>query len=250
MVAYADLLTGVSTEYKYDVFGRRIEKHVDPLSSNVTRYIYDGWKIIEERNGSNAVQASYTYGNYIDEVLTMNRNGNTFFYHGDDLFNVHDLTDQSGASVESYDYGDYGEPRFYDSALNPIAGSLVSNVRLFNGREFDSESGFLAYRTRYLDPKGGRFTTRDTIGIWGDRGNHGNAFAYAGNNPHTFVDPYGEFLTFILPAFFRATVQAIVYVSGSVYAVGIWETSARPLVSKIIHDAQEWGLGDVLNLIT
>jgi RHS repeat-associated protein len=45
------------------------------------------------------------------------------------------------------------------------------------------------YRTRYLDPKVGRFTTRDTIGIWGDPANLGNGYAYVGNNPWSETDP-------------------------------------------------------------
>lgn len=42
-----------------------------------------------------------------------------------------------------------------------------------------------------MDPSVGRFTTRDTIGIWGDPSNLGNSYTYVGNNPQTFVDPFG-----------------------------------------------------------
>lgn len=48
--------------------------------------------------------------------------------------------------------------------------------------------GWNYYRTRYMDPKAGRFTTRDTIGIWGDPAEMGNGFSYVGNNPATYVD--------------------------------------------------------------
>jgi len=44
----------------------------------------------------------------------------------------------------------------------------------------------------------GRFLSRDPIGPWGDAGNFGNAYAYAGNNPNTHVDPNGEFWDTIL----------------------------------------------------
>jgi len=37
----------------------------------------------------------------------------------------------------------------------------------------------------------GRFLSRDPIGIWGDAGNYGNGYGYAGNNPCMFVDPSG-----------------------------------------------------------
>ena len=38
----------------------------------------------------------------------------------------------------------------------------------------------------------GRFTTRDTIGIWGDDDNLGNGYAYVGNNSASAMDPGGE----------------------------------------------------------
>ncbi len=67
----------------------------------------------------------------------------------------------------------------------------IGNPYLFNGRRYDPETGWYYYRTRYLDPAAGRFTTRDTIGIWGDAGNLGNGYTYVGNNPLTALDPYG-----------------------------------------------------------
>ena len=69
--------------------------------------------------------------------------------------------------------------------------SSIGNPYLFTGRSYDAETGLYWYRTRYLDPVAGRFTSRDTIGPWGDPAELGNAYAYVGNNPWTWVDPYG-----------------------------------------------------------
>ncbi|MFO0974206.1 MAG: RHS repeat-associated core domain-containing protein [Phycisphaerae bacterium] len=69
--------------------------------------------------------------------------------------------------------------------------SAIGNPYLFTGREYDPETGWYNFRTRYLDPRAGRFTTRDVIGLWGDAGNLGNAYAYVGNNPATYSDPFG-----------------------------------------------------------
>ena len=74
----------------------------------------------------------------------------------------------------------------------PIAATAMGNPLLFTGRRFDPESGRYFFRTRYLDPVVGRFTIRDTIGIWGDPINLGNGYAYVGNNPWTALDPTGE----------------------------------------------------------
>lgn len=38
--------------------------------------------------GSPALAASYVYGRYVDEVLTMRRGGNDYYHHGDDMHNV------------------------------------------------------------------------------------------------------------------------------------------------------------------
>jgi len=43
-----------------------------------------------------------------------------------------------------------------------------------------------------LDHRAGRFSTRDTIGAWGDLSNTGNGYAYVGNNPPTGIDPTGR----------------------------------------------------------
>ena len=95
--------------YEYDALGRRIEKRT---ADGATRYIHDGARVAEEWSipdgGSPALAASYVYGLYVDEVLTMRRGGNDYYYHGDDMHNVVKLTDADGEVVEAYDYADYG----------------------------------------------------------------------------------------------------------------------------------------------
>jgi hypothetical protein len=42
-----------------------------------------------------------------------------------------------------------------------------------------------------MDPNAGRFTTRDTIGIWGDPAEFGNGYSFVGNSPLSWLDPLG-----------------------------------------------------------
>jgi RHS repeat-associated protein len=168
-----------TTDYKYDALGRRIAKITD---GNEIQYLHYGSRVIEEQDNTGTTLATYVYGNYIDEVLNMQRAGNNYYYYTDDMFNVMSLTNSSGSVVETYDYDDFG---------NPTNTSSIGNPYLFNGRRYDQESGFYYYRTRYQDPTIGRFTTRDTIGIWGDASNLGNGYTYVGNNPWSYVDPWG-----------------------------------------------------------
>jgi YD repeat-containing protein len=100
-------------QYAYDALGRRVQKVADPdvISAPVTTFYYhDDARIIEEQDSVGATLATYTYGNYVDEVLTMDRGGATLYYHPNTLWSVHALTDAAGLPVERYAYGHIQEP--------------------------------------------------------------------------------------------------------------------------------------------
>ena len=118
----------------------------------MTKYVYDGDQIIEERNSSNQLVASYVYGVGIDETLTMTRNSQTYYYFYDGLGSVTDITDASGAVVESYQYDPYG---------TPSVTSTIGNPFLFTGRQYDPETGLYYYRARHYNAGIGRFLQRD-----------------------------------------------------------------------------------------
>ncbi|UCE48810.1 MAG: RHS repeat-associated core domain-containing protein [Phycisphaerales bacterium] len=182
-------------QYWYDALGRRIRKLVEGVS---TVYIYTtDWQVIEEYKDQ-ALTATYTYGNYIDEVLTMERGEQTFYYHQNAIWSVIAVTDNGGDVVELYAYDPYGNPHIADRFGVPVTPdpedtpqSTIGNPYLFTGRRHDNEDNLYHYRSRYLDPMIGRFLTPDSIGIWGDPYNLGNGFSYAGNNPLSLVDSSG-----------------------------------------------------------
>lgn len=64
---------------------------------------------------------------------------------------------------------------------------------LYAGRRLDAFSDNYNNRNRYMNPKYGRFTSRDPIGFAGDL----NLYRYAENNPVSYTDPFG------LLAFYR-----------------------------------------------
>jgi RHS repeat-associated protein len=191
MVTYVDALGGTAAAYGYDALGRRIWKHVDDGSPETTFFFFAGPHVIEERDGSGLTTSTFVYGSGIDEVLSMRRGGQDYYYHTDDLGSVRFVTDASGVPVEYYGYEDYGESAVLDAAGSPLPGSAVGNPYRYTGRRLDTESGLSYYRTRYLDHRAGRFTTRDSVGIWTDGYNLGNGYTYAASNPHTMVDPMG-----------------------------------------------------------
>jgi len=127
--------TGVNVEYKYDALGRRIVKIVkDPNSETETRYVHEGYQVIEERNGNDDLQYRYTYGNGIDERLEMEKNidGNfkTFFLLHDNIGNVIGLTNDRGHLIERYTYTPFGEVTYFNSENSPE----VDNVRIEDGK--------------------------------------------------------------------------------------------------------------------
>ena len=184
---------GGTHTYGYDAFGRRI-------LADGGQFFSDRDDTIEQRTVAGAPKSIYVFGDRIDEILmgVQDVDGNNtpdrVAYHADDMGNVMAVTNGLGTVLESYDYDNYGKPKFFNAAGSPIALSAIGNALLFNGHRYDSETGLYDYRTRYLDPRAGRFTSRDSIGTWRDDGNLGNGNAYAGNNPWSATDPMGTSL--------------------------------------------------------
>jgi len=174
-----------SASYTYDPFNRRVSKTVDGVT---TYYVYDGDEVIAEYDVGGLLTAEYTYADSIDEVLTMDRNGNTYYYHYDGLGSVTDVTDAAGAVQESYKYNPYGQPSIFDSLGSPIISSAIGNRYMFTGREWDSESEIYYYRARMYDPALGRFLQRDPLGYVDSL----NLYSYTRNNPVNWLDPTGE----------------------------------------------------------
>jgi RHS repeat-associated protein len=190
LVSYVDA-SGLRTTYRYDALGRRIAKTTHSVPAQTNRFVFKGQREIEEQDGSGATQASYVYGHYVDDLLTMRRAGVDFFYHSDNQYSVVAVTGVDGTVVERYHYGDFGLPTVLDADGAAQAASAIANPYLFTGRRFDTESGLYFYRTRHLDPRVGRFISRDPLGLWTDSVNLGNAYAYVGNNPGSRSDSMG-----------------------------------------------------------
>jgi RHS repeat-associated protein len=182
-------------QYTYDALGRRVIALTSPAGSPATNVMfYDGSRIIEEQDADGTTLATYTYGNYVDEVLTMDRGGKAYYYHPNALFSVEALTDSTGTPAERYSYDAYGGPTVMDGSYNPLplnawgtAHTAISNSFLFTGRQLDEESGLYFYRARYYAPGKGRFLQRDPLGPVDSM----NLYEYVRSNPLRNVDPSG-----------------------------------------------------------
>ena len=169
--------TGGTVNFKYDPFGRRIEK-IAP-TSGTTVYAYDGANATEELGAGGNLLAHYTQGTGFDEPLAMTGIAGAYFYHADGLGSITSMTDSTGNVAASYVYDSFGK-------LTASTGTIMNPFQ-YSGREYDPETGLYYYRARYFDPAMGRFISEDPIGYHGGI----NFYGYVGNDPANFVDPTG-----------------------------------------------------------
>jgi len=172
-----------AVSYTYDAIGRRLTRTHD---GETTRYVYSGWQVIEERDGTGTLQAAYTWANGIDHPVSMVKDGNTYYYQQDVLGNVTALTDSSGNIVERYEYDAFGAPTIYDSEGEELDEPM--QPYLFTAREYDATTGLYDYRTRSYSPELGRFLQPDTIDF---AGGDLNLYRYVSNRPTKHIDPLG-----------------------------------------------------------
>lgn len=157
--------------------------------------MYDGDNIVEELNGTGAVQERYTYGPGTDEPLVGQRQPKIFFYEADGLGSVTSLTDPTGALAATYTYDSFG-------FLTNSTGSATNWFR-YTGRQFDSDTALYYYRARYYDAMSGRFLSEDPTEFTGGF----NFYAYTANNPLRYKDPSGMGLTSVDAAMEQAIAR-------------------------------------------
>ncbi|HEV2147520.1 MAG TPA: RHS repeat-associated core domain-containing protein [Longimicrobiaceae bacterium] len=142
-------------------------------------YVYDGQQAVLELDGAGAVRAWYAFYPGVNRPYLMERGGERYYYLTEVPGHVAGLIDSTGALVNQYRYSPFGEAE--------VVREQVQNPLRFTAREYDAETGLYYYRARYYDPALARFISEDPIGLEGGI----NPYAYAGNDPVNFTDPFG-----------------------------------------------------------
>ena len=169
--------------YAYDALNRRITK---TINGSTLKYTYSGAAQIEERNNSNILLNRTVFTNFLSPVLN-EKNGNSYYYHPNELGSVEAISNSNGRLIESYRYDVYGKHSIYDSLNNPLSSSIAGNRFGFTGQEYDSASGSYRFFFRNYSPETGVFNQRDLI----EYGDGMGMYQYVGNNPANRVDVWG-----------------------------------------------------------
>jgi len=176
--------------YYYDASNRRVRK--DLASGPDTDFFYNGWRVLEERPSAGTAQnptRQFVYGNYLDEPLVMDVNGNSngtctdttgdtrTFYAQNTIYSTVALTNAAGQVVEAYEYDPYGKHvtisdgndadaivNFNSNDTRTALGAsqtAIGNPYFFTGQRFDPETGLHYFKNRYYSTVLGRFVSRD-----------------------------------------------------------------------------------------
>ncbi|MBI9010164.1 MAG: RHS repeat-associated core domain-containing protein [Tenericutes bacterium] len=180
---YSDMWEGFNVNYEYNDAGYRVEKHI-----NSGNYLYelDGDKVLVETIPGHTLYYTYDINGIL---ISVNIDGDEYFYKFNLLNDVIGLYDESGDLVVTYFYDSWGNLLDMVDNSGTNAGSL--NPYRYRSYRYDWETNLYYLNSRYYNPETGRFISADgLIGDVGDILSH-NMYAYTENNPISYVDPSG-----------------------------------------------------------
>jgi len=207
-------------EYRYDALGRRImvRERRDDLSnqmyaySTLDRVIWDGNQVLFELRAPGGSTANldgaaigspnppygsvgYLHGRDLDEPLALLNQrvplrswrgaGETSVWTTGQAADCSRMNPCDGVSIINWP-----ESR-WSADMAPWDASGGSTPYLYVGSLLmgsQDGTGLMYRRNRYYDPQSGRFTQIDPIGIAGGV----NAYGFAGGDPVTYADPFGD----------------------------------------------------------
>ena len=192
LVDVKNLAVAFETVFVYDGLGRlRLREEytgsgseggggaaVPAVSSGLTlayeiRYLYDGLRVIQERDSNNVPLVSYTRGTDLSGTLegaggiggllarSYGYSGGNWsthdFYHADGNGNITYLETSAQGLAASYRYDAYG------NTLSSSGSLAATNVYRFSSKEIHANSGMYYYLYRFYDPSTQRWLNRDPI---------------------------------------------------------------------------------------
>ena len=168
---------GVTVEFVYNADGLRVQKTVNGVA---TKYTLHGKNIVHMTSGTDELHFFYDAQNRPAVVVY---NGVPYAYVKSLQGDIVAILDENGNTVVSYGYDAWGATLWCTGELAETLGK-VQPFR-YRGYVFDEETGLYYLRSRYYNPRWGRFVNADGAII------QKNLFAYCSNGPIVGYDPSG-----------------------------------------------------------
>ena len=168
--------SGVTAEFVYNADGLRVQKTVNGVA---TKYTLHGKNIVHMTSGTDELHFFYDAQNRPAVVVY---NNVPYAYVKNLQGDVIAILDAAGNVVVSYVYDAWGAPIGKSGSMAETLG-IVQPFR-YRGYVFDEETGLYYLRSRYYNPRWGRFVNADCI-------YSANCFAYCENAPIAFFDEDG-----------------------------------------------------------
>lgn len=251
-----------TTMYLYDGLGRRVEKseYEAAVLKTTTRYVYDGWRVVEELDlslGTSALSLVRSYTRGLDLSGSLEGAGGiggllsitlqpsvtgefapvsaSYLYDGNG--NVTGLLGDNGAELARYRYDPFGQ------LLSATGTWAELNPYQFSSKERDAATGFYYYGYRYYSPTTGRWLSRDPLEEQGGV----NLYGFVGNDPLNDSDSLG------LESWWRAAARTAFNMARVLIAPGYLIAKAigkylLPCIGDQLLDLLQLGL-DGLGLI-
>jgi len=173
---------GVTAEFVYNADGLRVQK---TLNGVVTKYTLHGKNVVHMTSGTDELHFFYDAQNRPAVVVY---NGVPYAYVKSLQGDVIALLDGTGNVVVSYVYDAWGAPIGKSGSMAETLGT-VQPFR-YRGYVFDEETGLYYLRSRYYNPRWGRFVNADSL-IVSENAISQNLFRYCKNSPISRKDTNG-----------------------------------------------------------
>ncbi len=213
----------VTTQFQYNGDGDRVSLTTGGVT---TRYALDLAAGLPEVIVATTSGVSTRYVQVGGQLLAQNDGGVWSYVLPDGLGSVRQMVDPTGQIALLQNYDPFG------NVLQQVGSASVFG---YTGEQTDP-TGLVFLRTRYYNPKVGRFLTPDTMIPDPLRSSGWNRYTYVGNNPIRHTDPSGHcFFTGIDTAACLTTVAIGLILTGVLLGVN----ASNPLPSgEAPSDAQ------------
>ena len=202
--------------YVYDAYERRVIKSVSGSSPYTRHFHYDqSGQLIAESDATGAVIREYIWLGSLPIALVDHSGGTAtlYFIHADHLGAPQKVSDASKVVVWSGQFEPFGE-------VQGVTGALTQ-LLMFPGQYYDSETGTAQNWHRQYDARTGRYLEADPLGLGGGA----NLYAYVGGNPLGRVDPEGLWQLTISGGDVVGGIASVGYNSNQL-SIGFWGGAA------------------------